>query len=70
MTAGPLSCALCSYPRHGGVQIAVLHPRKVVVYNATSVEGNYLQLNRLYEHTLEHTAANMTYGPFGGGRAG
>jgi len=28
--------------------------------------SSYLQLSKLYEHALEHTAANMTYGPFGG----
>ncbi|GAX83403.1 hypothetical protein CEUSTIGMA_g10828.t1 [Chlamydomonas eustigma] len=50
----------------GGIQLAVLHPRKLVVYNAMSVESNYMQLNKLFEHGLEHTAANLTYGPFGG----
>lgn len=25
-----------------------------------------LQINKLFEHYLEHTAANMCYGPFGG----
>ena len=59
----PLHTPHCS---HGGVQLAVLHPRKVVVFSATSVEGNYLQLTKMYEHGLEHTGANMTYGPFGG----
>jgi hypothetical protein len=36
------------------------------VYSATSMDSNYLQLTKMYEHNLDHTAANMTYGPFGG----
>jgi Bardet-Biedl syndrome 9 protein len=47
-----------------------LHPKKLVVYNVAPHDSNYLQLMKLYEHGFEHTAANMTYGPFGGGRAG
>ncbi len=52
--------------RNGGMHLAVLHPRKVVVYSAASVDGSFLQLTKLFEHGLEHTAANMAYGPFGG----
>lgn len=36
------------------------------MFPAAQGGGSYLQLTRLYEHWLEHTAANMTYGPFGG----
>ena len=28
--------------------------------------GNHYTLNLVYEHILERTAYNMTYGPFGG----
>jgi len=54
------------FSSNGGMQLAILHPRKLVVYNVQSMGGSYLQMNKLYEHYLEHTAANMTYGPFGG----
>ena len=50
--------------------LAVLHPRKFVVYNVM-VKGNdkdnkYYQLQKLYEHTLHRTAFNFVYGQFGG----
>ncbi len=59
--------------RAGGIQLAVLHPRKLAVYSVTAVGGgavgaSYLELKRLYEHYLEHTAANMCYGEFGGAK--
>lgn len=46
--------------------LAVLHPRKLSVYTLQAVGSSYLQLSKLYEHALEHTAANLAYGPFGG----
>lgn len=52
--------------RHGGMQLAVLHPRKLVVYSVAPMGNGYLHPNKLYEHGLDHTAANMCYGPFGG----
>lgn len=52
--------------RSGGLSLAVLHPRKFAVYSCVSQGAAYMQTTRLYEHWLEHTAANLTYGPFGG----
>jgi hypothetical protein len=31
-----------------------------------AVGSSYLQHSKIYEHYLEHTAANMATGPFGG----
>ncbi|KAH9495744.1 Protein PTHB1 [Bulinus truncatus] len=52
-------------------KLAVLHPRKLSVYNVTAQSGtvdhgSQYQLNLLYEHTLQRTAFNFCYGPFGG----
>jgi hypothetical protein len=44
----------------------VLHPRKLSVYTLQAIGSSYLQLSKLYEHALEHTAANLAYGPFAG----
>jgi Bardet-Biedl syndrome 9 protein len=46
----------------------VLHPRKVAVYSVQAAGASFLQLAQLYEHQLEHTAANMATGGFGGTR--
>ncbi|KAJ7390596.1 Protein PTHB1 [Desmophyllum pertusum] len=53
------------------LHLAVLHPRKLAVYNVAVISGavehgNHYTLNLVYEHILERTAYNMTYGPFGG----
>lgn len=50
----------------GGYSLAVLHPRKLVVYVVHAVGSSYLQLQKAFEHRLAHSAANMTFGPFGG----
>ncbi|KAL6763407.1 PTHB1 N-terminus-domain-containing protein [Haematococcus lacustris] len=49
-----------------GMQLAVLHPRKLAVYLVRNMGTQYLQASKLYEHPMEHTAANMCFGPFGG----
>ncbi|GIM12857.1 hypothetical protein Vretimale_16089, partial [Volvox reticuliferus] len=68
LEGGPvLALAAGRFTGSGGLQLAVLHPRKLSVYAVASQGGgSYLQLARLYDHWLEHTAANMTYGPFNG----
>ncbi|XP_064199426.1 protein PTHB1 isoform X1 [Anguilla rostrata] len=53
------------------LHLAVLHPRKLSVYAITGTAGNVehgfqCQLRLVYEHNLQRTACNMTYGPFGG----
>ncbi|XP_036395450.1 protein PTHB1 [Megalops cyprinoides] len=53
------------------LHLAVLHPRKLSVYSVTGTAGNVehgvqYQLRLVYEHNLQRTACNMTYGPFGG----
>jgi Bardet-Biedl syndrome 9 protein len=58
-----LCCPAC---RGTSLCLAVLHPRKLSVYTLQAVGSSYLQLSKLYEHALEHTAANLAYGPFGG----
>lgn len=54
------------FSSHGGLHLAVLQPRMLAVYNFEAVGTSYLQMSLKYHHTLEHTAANMTFGPFGG----
>ncbi|GLC42379.1 Protein PTHB1 [Pleodorina starrii] len=68
LDGGPvLALAAGRFTGSGGLQLAVLHPRKLSVYSVVSQGGgSFLQLARLYDHWLEHTAANMTYGPFNG----
>ncbi|XP_076136342.1 protein PTHB1 [Alosa pseudoharengus] len=53
------------------LHLAVLHPRKVSVYAVSGMAGNVehgdqYQLRLVYEHNLQRTACNMTYGSFGG----
>ncbi|KAM9405600.1 protein PTHB1 isoform 5-T7 [Salvelinus alpinus] len=53
------------------LHLAVLHPRKLSVYSVSGTAGNVehgvqYQLKRVYEHNLQRTACNMTYGTFGG----
>ncbi|XP_070570389.1 protein PTHB1-like isoform X2 [Ptychodera flava] len=53
------------------IHLAILHPRKLVVYSIGAMtgaveHGSQYQLNQLYEHNLQRTSYNMTYGPFGG----
>lgn len=49
--------------------LAVLHPRLLTVYLLTNEGGSQdmqnLSLQKLYEHKLERSAANMACGPFG-----
>uniref|UniRef100_A0AAQ5X8P9 Bardet-Biedl syndrome 9 n=1 Tax=Amphiprion ocellaris TaxID=80972 RepID=A0AAQ5X8P9_AMPOC len=58
---------LCSELLH----LAVLHPRKLSVYSVSGTAGNVehgdqYQMKLVYEHNLQRTACNMTYGTFGG----
>uniref|UniRef100_A0A1A7YUI9 Bardet-Biedl syndrome 9 n=1 Tax=Iconisemion striatum TaxID=60296 RepID=A0A1A7YUI9_9TELE len=53
------------------LHLAVLHPRKLSVYAVSGTAGNVdhgdqYQLKLVYEHNLQRTACNMTYGTFGG----
>ncbi|XP_068179046.1 protein PTHB1 isoform X2 [Antennarius striatus] len=53
------------------LHLAVLHPRKLSVYSVSGTAGNVehgdqYQLKPVYEHNLQRTACNMTYGTFGG----
>lgn len=57
------ACCCC---RGTSLCLAILHPRKLSVCTLQAVGSSYLQLSKLYEHKLEHTAANLAYGPFGG----
>ncbi|XP_075274771.1 protein PTHB1 [Opisthocomus hoazin] len=54
-----------------GLHLAVLHFRKLCVYAVSGTQGNVehgnqYQIKLMYEHNLQRTACNMTYGPFGG----
>ncbi|KAM6282152.1 protein PTHB1 isoform 2-T3 [Porphyrio hochstetteri] len=54
-----------------GLHLAVLHFRKLSVYAVSGTlgnveHGNQYQIKLMYEHNLQRTACNMTYGPFGG----
>ena len=60
-----------SSSRDGRTSVAVLHPRKLAVYALDDGGGApeaYHTLALEYEHRLEHTAANMCAGRFGGSR--
>uniref|UniRef100_A0A8C9XVM8 Bardet-Biedl syndrome 9 n=1 Tax=Sander lucioperca TaxID=283035 RepID=A0A8C9XVM8_SANLU len=53
------------------LHLAVLHPRKLSVFSVSGTAGNVehgdqYQLKLVYEHNLQRTACNMTYGTFGG----
>nr|XP_061789353.1 protein PTHB1-like [Nerophis lumbriciformis] len=53
------------------LHLAVLHPRKLSVYSVLGTTGNVghgdqYQIKLVYEHNLQRTACNMTYGTFGG----
>lgn len=53
------------------LHLAVLHPRKLCVYFVSGTlgnieHGNQYQIKLMYEHNMQRTACNMTYGPFGG----
>lgn len=52
------------------LHLAVLHSRKLCVYSVSGTlgnveHGNQYQIKLMYEHHLQRTACNMTYGPFG-----
>ena len=52
------------------LHLGVLHPRLFTVYKVSMSEGavdhgNQYRLEMMYQHKLERTAANMTYGQFG-----
>lgn len=52
------------------LHLAVLHPRKLAVYNVAEMSGavehgTQYQMTLAYEHKLQRTAYNFTYGPFG-----
>lgn len=53
------------------LHLAVLHSRKLCVYSVSGTlgnveHGNQYQIKLIYEHNLQRTACNMTYGSFGG----
>nr|XP_023963582.2 protein PTHB1 [Chrysemys picta bellii] len=53
------------------LHLAVLHCRKLCVYAVSGTlgnveHGNQYHIKLMYEHNLQRTACNMTYGPFGG----
>lgn len=53
------------------LHLAVLQPRSLTIYAVAIKDGavdhgNQCIMNKIYEHKLERTAANMIYGPFGG----
>ncbi|XP_037593890.1 protein PTHB1 isoform X4 [Cebus imitator] len=53
------------------LHLAVLHSRKLCVYSVSGTlgnveHGNQYQMKLIYEHNLQRTACNMTYGSFGG----
>ncbi|WIA14131.1 hypothetical protein OEZ85_002674 [Tetradesmus obliquus] len=61
-----LQLAAGNFLGSSSICLAVLHPRKLAVYALQAVGSSYLQHSKIYEHHLEHTAANMATGPFGG----
>lgn len=57
------------FTSNGGWSLAVLHPRRLVVYTLTAVgteqQTAYFSLHKNYEHRMNRTVCNMVYGPFG-----
>lgn len=55
--------------RLGGYQLAVLHPRSLVIYSLTGLGSSQgiagLQLNVVSQHSLQRSAANFVCGNFG-----
>ncbi len=53
------------------VQLAVLHPKRLCIYDVKFVPedahsgGGYYQLSLYHKHNLNRSAFNFTYGPFG-----
>ena len=60
----------CNECRVGGRQLAVLHPRSLVVYSVNSLISGQgvaaVQLTKIAEQALERSAANMVCGNFAG----
>ena len=56
--------------RLGGSQLAVLHPRALIIYSLNTLASSQgvagLQLSKVSEQSLERSAANMVCGNFGG----
>ncbi|XP_067837947.1 protein PTHB1 isoform X2 [Heptranchias perlo] len=53
------------------LHLAILHPKKLSVYAVSGTmgtveHGNQYQLKLMYEHNLQRTACNLTFGAFGG----
>ncbi|KAM8870312.1 protein PTHB1 isoform 2-T3 [Spinachia spinachia] len=53
------------------LHLAVLHPRKCSIFSVSGTAGNVehgdqYQLKLVYEHNLNRTVCNMTFGSFGG----
>ncbi|XP_071103490.1 protein PTHB1-like [Haliotis cracherodii] len=51
--------------------LAILHPRKISVLGVSAISGSvghgsHYQIQLLYEHSLQRTAFNFCFGPFGG----
>jgi len=57
------------FTSNGGWSLAVLHPRRLVVYTLAAVgteqQTAYFSLHKNYEHRMNRTVCNMVYGPFG-----
>ncbi|KAL0044614.1 hypothetical protein WJX82_002814 [Trebouxia sp. C0006] len=72
LPAPVLQLELGTFTSLGGHQLAVLHPRKLVTYNLSSLASSQgtagLQLNKLSEQVLDRSAANMVCGNFGGSK--
>ena len=52
----------CSAP---GIRLAVLHPRKLLVFTVDVLEGSKIPIKLLLEHNLAAHAFSLTIGPFG-----
>jgi hypothetical protein len=57
------------FTSNGGWSLAVLHPRRLVVYTLAAVgteqQTAYFSLHKNYEHRMDRTVCNMVYGAFG-----
>lgn len=57
---------LCYFFHIAWIEVISVYPLFFVGTLGTVEHGNQYQIKLMYEHHLQRTACNMTYGPFGG----
>lgn len=65
-----IACMCCCRGRHGYTIAREVAARRCKVLCVRFYACGNAQVTRLFEHQLEHTAANMAVGAFGSGKSG